>query len=197
MKERDLVKERLNQIMWKFPDQEKDLVLKFISSKGFEEISLKDSHFPGKLDNFLNEPRNSNLNLEDYIGQYDAEVLAIKKYVENVQEQEKCKSEISKIDKNLMITQQDQIADLDHYDLKDALFVFEGIVPHNKYLIRGEHTKLIISHDVEAIFFSNKALYQNLYRDKVVTLLGRLDINTYQGRSKKQILIDDYDILEK
>jgi len=88
----------------------------------------------------------------------------------------------------------DQIADLDHYDLKDALFVFEGIVPHNKYLIRGEHTKLIISHDVEAIFFSNKALYQNLYRDKVVTLLGRLDINTYQGRSKKQILIDDYDI---
>lgn len=113
VKERDLVKERLNQIMWKFPDQEKDLVLKFISSKGFEEISLKDSQFPGKLDNFLNEPRNSNLNLEDYIGQYDAEVLAIKKYVENVQEQEKCKSEISKIDKNLMITQQDQIADLD------------------------------------------------------------------------------------
>jgi len=88
----------------------------------------------------------------------------------------------------------DQIADLDHYDLKDAVFLFEGIVPHNKYLIRGEHTKLIISHDVEAIFFSNKALYQNLYRNKVVNLLGRLDINTYQGRSKKQILIDDYDI---
>ena len=89
----------------------------------------------------------------------------------------------------------DQIADLDQYDLKDALFVFEGISPHNKYLIRGEHTKLIISHDVEAIFFSNKALYQNLYRNKSVNLLGRLDINTYQGRSKKQILIDDYDIM--
>jgi single-stranded-DNA-specific exonuclease len=90
-----------------------------------------------------------------------------------------------------------QISDLDHYDLKDALFVFEGIVPHSKYLIRGEHTKLIISHDIEAIFFSNKALYQKLYRNKTVNLLGRLDINTYQGRSKKQILIDDYDILEK
>jgi hypothetical protein len=64
-------------------------------------------------------------------------------------------------------------------------------------LIRGEHTKLIISHDIEAIFFSNKALYQKLYRNKTVNLLGRLDINTYQGRSKKQILIDDYDILEK
>lgn len=88
----------------------------------------------------------------------------------------------------------DQIIDLDRYDLKDTLFVFEGIVPQNKYLIRGEHTKIIISHDIEAIFFNNKALYHKLYRNSVVTLLGRLDINTYQGRSKKQLLIDDYDI---
>jgi single-stranded-DNA-specific exonuclease len=85
--------------------------------------------------------------------------------------------------------------DLDKFDLKDALFVFETIVPQSKYLIRGEHTKLIINNDVEAIFFNNKALYQNLYKNKVVHLLGRLDLNTYQGKTKKQILIDDYDIV--
>ena len=91
----------------------------------------------------------------------------------------------------------DQIVDLDQYDLKDAMFVFEGICPQNKYLIRGEHTKLIINHETEAIFFSNKALYQKLHKDTRVDLLGRLDINTFRGRSKKQILIDDYIISEK
>jgi len=85
-----------------------------------------------------------------------------------------------------------QIIDLDQYDLKDAVFVFEGISPQNKYLIKGEHTKLIISYDIEAIFFSNKALYQKLYKNQTVDLLGRLDINTFRGTSKKQILIDDY-----
>lgn len=90
-----------------------------------------------------------------------------------------------------------QIVDLDQYDLKDAMFVFEGICPQNKYLIRGEHTKLIINHETEAIFFSNKALHQHLHKDQTVDLLGRLDINTFKGRSKKQILIDDYIINQK
>lgn len=86
----------------------------------------------------------------------------------------------------------DQIVDLDQYDLKDAVFVFENIYPQSKYLIRGEHTKLIIDNETEAIFFSNKALHQKLYKNQSVDLLGRLDLNTFRGRSKKQILIDDY-----
>ena len=89
-----------------------------------------------------------------------------------------------------------QIVDLDQFDLKDSLFVFEGVFPKNKYLIRGEHTKLIINHETEAIFFSNKALYQNLGRNTKVDLLGKLDINTFKGKSKKQILIEDYYIQE-
>jgi single-stranded-DNA-specific exonuclease len=88
----------------------------------------------------------------------------------------------------------DQIVDLDQFDLKDAVFVFEGITPQSKYLIKGEHTKIIIQHDIEAIFFSNKALYQKLYKNQTLDLLGRLDINTFRGVSKKQILIDDYNI---
>ena len=89
----------------------------------------------------------------------------------------------------------DQIIDLERFDLKDALFVFEEIVPQSKYLIRGEHTKLILSNGIEAIFFSNKALYQKLRNQQPVTLLGRLDVNTFQGKTKKQILIDDYVII--
>jgi single-stranded-DNA-specific exonuclease len=91
----------------------------------------------------------------------------------------------------------DQIENLDKYDLRDALFVFEGIVPQNKYLIRGEHSKIIINHEIEGIFFSNKALHQKLYRGDVIDLLGRLDINTFRGKSKKQIIIDDYYIHQK
>ena len=87
-----------------------------------------------------------------------------------------------------------QIQDLEKYDLKDSVFVFEDLYIVNKYLIKGEHTKLILGNDVEAIFFSNKALYQKITPRKNLSILGRLDINTYMGRSKKQILIDDYHI---
>ncbi len=87
-----------------------------------------------------------------------------------------------------------QIFDLEKYDLKDSVFVFEDLFIVSKYLIKGEHTKLILSNDVEAIFFSNKALYHKITPRKPLTLLGRLDVNTYMGRNKKQILIDDYHI---
>ena len=85
-----------------------------------------------------------------------------------------------------------QIFDLDKYDLRDSLFVFEDVYPASRYLIKGEHTKLIISQDCEAIFFNNKALYQKLNRNASVTLLGRLDVNYFRGRHKKQIIVDDY-----
>lgn len=85
-----------------------------------------------------------------------------------------------------------QIIDLDQYDLKDALFVFTGIIPESKYLIRGEHTKIIINNQAEAIFFNNKALYNKVSKTRSITLLGRLDVNNFRGRSKKQILIEDY-----
>jgi len=88
-----------------------------------------------------------------------------------------------------------QVVDLDQYDLKDSLFIFDNIIPTSKYLIRGEHTKLIIDGQNEAIFFNNKALYHKIDRNKAVTLLGRLDINTFRGQSKKQILIEDFVIL--
>lgn len=88
-----------------------------------------------------------------------------------------------------------QIVDLDQYDLKDSLFIFDMIEPESKYLIRGEHTKLVINHQIEAIFFNNKSLYHKLKRNSKVALLGRLDINTFRGVSKKQILIEDYTIL--
>lgn len=86
----------------------------------------------------------------------------------------------------------DQIIELDQYDLKDSLFVFEDLSPINRYLIKGEHTKLIIDNNTEAIFFSNKALYSKLNNNSKVSLLGRLDINSFKGRYKKQIIIDDY-----
>lgn len=88
----------------------------------------------------------------------------------------------------------DQIFELEKYDLKDCVFAFDNLYIVNKYLIKGEHTKLILSNDVEAIFFSNKALYHKITSRKAFTILGRLDVNTYMGRSKKQILIDDYHI---
>ena len=89
----------------------------------------------------------------------------------------------------------EQIVELEQYDLKDALFVFENLIPKSKYLIKGEHTKLIFNNEIEAIFFSNKALYQKSRAKQPVSLLGRLDINTYMGKTKKQILIDDYVII--
>ena len=85
-----------------------------------------------------------------------------------------------------------QIVDLDQYDLKGALFVFTDVIVESKYLIRGEHTKIIINHQAEAIFFNNKKLYSKICKNKRVTLLGRLDVNTFRGRSKKQILIEDF-----
>jgi single-stranded-DNA-specific exonuclease len=85
-----------------------------------------------------------------------------------------------------------QIMDLDKYDLRECLFVFNKIYPENRYLIKGEHTKLIIDHETEAIFFNNKALYTKLNRNLKLSLLGRLDVNYFRGRYKKQIIIDDY-----
>jgi len=86
----------------------------------------------------------------------------------------------------------DQIFALEKYDLKDALFVFPDVYPDNRYLIKGEHTKLILSPECEAIFFNNKNLYNKLNKPTSVTLLGRLDVNYFRGRYKKQIIIDDY-----
>ena len=85
-----------------------------------------------------------------------------------------------------------QIIDLDQYDLKNSLFIFKEITPSSKYLIKGEHSKILIDSNSEAIFFNNKKLHSLINRTSKVTLLGRLDINTFRGRSKKQILIEDY-----
>jgi single-stranded-DNA-specific exonuclease len=86
----------------------------------------------------------------------------------------------------------EQINALDKFDLRDSTFVFKNVYPENRYLIRGEHTKLILSSDVEAIFFNNKNLYSKLNRQTSVSLLGRMDVNYFRGRYKKQIIIDDY-----
>ena len=85
-----------------------------------------------------------------------------------------------------------QILALDKYDLKDSLFVFDNLYPDNRYLIKGEHTKLILGPDAEAIFFNNKALYSKLNKNVKLALLGRLDVNCFRGNYKKQIIIDDY-----
>ncbi len=87
-----------------------------------------------------------------------------------------------------------QIFDLERYDLKDSLFIFDEIVPESKYLIKGEHTKIMINSSTEAIFFNNKNLHRKINRSSSITLLGRLDVNTFRGRSKKQILIEDFEI---
>ena len=57
----------------------------------------------------------------------------------------------------------DQIFALEKYDLKDALFVFPDVLPDNRYLIKGEHTKLMLGQECEAIFFNNKNLYNKLF----------------------------------
>ena len=85
-----------------------------------------------------------------------------------------------------------QIVELERFDLKDAVFVFPNIPVTRKYLIKGLHTKLVIDNETEAIFFNNKSLYYKLENKTYVSLLGRLDINTFRGRTKKQIMIDDY-----
>ena len=85
-----------------------------------------------------------------------------------------------------------QILDLDKYDLRDSLFVFTNVKPDNRYLIKGEHTKLIIDHETEALFFNNKTLYSKISNTTDLALLGRLDVNYFRGRYKKQIIIDDY-----
>ena len=87
-----------------------------------------------------------------------------------------------------------QIFELEQFDLKDSLFIFDEIIPESKYLIKGEHTKLMINSTTEAIFFNNKNLHSKINRHSSVTLLGRLDINTFRGRSKKQILIEDFEV---
>jgi single-stranded-DNA-specific exonuclease len=86
----------------------------------------------------------------------------------------------------------DIVYQLEQYDLKDALFVFEDVYAYQSYLIKGEHTKLVIDYDTEAIFFNNSALYYALKKNKTVSLLGRLDTNTFRGKTKKQIIIEDY-----
>ncbi len=88
-----------------------------------------------------------------------------------------------------------QINELDHYDLKDSLFVFPNISPTSKYLIKGEHSKLLINHSTEAIFFNNKNLHSKITKTTRVNLLGRLDTNTFRGQTKKQILIEDFEII--
>jgi single-stranded-DNA-specific exonuclease len=87
-----------------------------------------------------------------------------------------------------------QVADLDRYDLKDCLFLFDNIKINGKYLIAGHHSKLIINNDCEAIFFNNKNLYTKVSSGSDITLVGRLDINTFRGKSKIQIIIEEYDI---
>lgn len=87
-----------------------------------------------------------------------------------------------------------QIFDLDQYDLKDSLFVFPNITFLSKYLIKGEHTKILIDANSEAIFFNNKKLHSLINKTSKITLLGRLDINTFRGKSKKQILIEDFEL---
>jgi len=85
-----------------------------------------------------------------------------------------------------------QIAELEKYDLKNSLFIFDNINVDNKFLINEEHTKLLINSSIEAIFFNNRNSYYKISKGNRIALLGRLDINTFRGKSKKQILIDDY-----
>lgn len=87
-----------------------------------------------------------------------------------------------------------QVADLDRYDLKDCLFLFDEIQLSGKYLIAGHHSKIIINNDCEAIFFNNKNLYTKVSPRSNISLVGRLDINTFRGKSKIQIIIEEFDI---
>ncbi|MFK5882988.1 MAG: single-stranded-DNA-specific exonuclease RecJ [Candidatus Izemoplasma sp.] len=88
-----------------------------------------------------------------------------------------------------------EIVDLDQYDLKDALFVFENLYIKSKYLIKNLHSKLTLSNNVEAIMFNNSKLNSDLLLSNKISLIGKLDTNFYRGITKKIILIDDYKIL--
>lgn len=88
-----------------------------------------------------------------------------------------------------------EINDLDQYDLKNALFVFEDLYIKSKYLIKNKHTKLTISNDVEAIMFNNNELYKLLNSSQNISILGKLNANYFRGRGKKVILIEDYIVL--
>ncbi|MCF7926045.1 MAG: single-stranded-DNA-specific exonuclease RecJ [Candidatus Izimaplasma sp.] len=85
-----------------------------------------------------------------------------------------------------------QIEALSKYDLKDCLFVFENIFVKKTFLIQNEHTKLNLDYQNEAIFFNNTTLYNKLKDVNYVSLLGRLDTNTFRNKTKKQIIIEDY-----
>ena len=85
-----------------------------------------------------------------------------------------------------------QVMNLDRYDLKDCLFLFDDVKVKGKYLITGQHTKIIINSNCEAIFFNNKNMYTKITNRSNVALIGRLDINSFRGKSKIQILIEDY-----
>ena len=87
-----------------------------------------------------------------------------------------------------------QVMNLDRYDLKDSLFLFDNIKLNGKYLIAGLHSKIIINNNCEAIFFNNKNLYSKVTGRSNITLVGRLDINNFRGKSKIQIIIEDFDI---
>ena len=80
------------------------------------------------------------------------------------------------------------------YDLKDSLFLFDNIKLNGKYLIAGLHSKIIINSNCEAIFFNNKNLYLNVTGRSNITFIGRLDINNFRGKSKIQIIIEDFDL---
>jgi len=86
------------------------------------------------------------------------------------------------------------VVDLDRYDLKDCLFLFDDIQLSGKYLIAGHHSKIIINNDCEAIFFNNKILYTKVSPGSNISLVCRLDINTFRGKSKIQIIIEEFDI---
>lgn len=87
-----------------------------------------------------------------------------------------------------------QVMNLDLYDLKDSLFMFKDIMVNGKYLIAGAHSKIIINKKCEAIFFNNKTLHSKIYHGANITLIGRLDINTFRGLSKIQIIIEDFEL---
>ncbi len=87
-----------------------------------------------------------------------------------------------------------QVVDLDHYDLKNSLFLFDDIKVRSKFLIAGLHSKILINNDCEAIFFNNKTLHSKITGDSSITLVGRLDINSFRGKSKIQIIIEDFEI---
>lgn len=89
-----------------------------------------------------------------------------------------------------------EIINLDQYDLKDSLFIFENCEIKNRYLLSDSHSKIVLSNNIEAIAFNNKKLFFDTALASKITFLGRLDVNFYRNFPKKIILIDDYFIIE-